>query len=124
MAGGLAFQRSPMGWAGGRFRTQEIGRANLHPGCAEGHCRRNPFGLGNPPRCNHRKPDRLHNLRQQGEGTHLGSYIFRHEHAPVPARLKTLSNNGVNALGFEPAGFFNGRGRREYFSAPAFHPRQ
>ena len=110
--------------AGGRFGTEEIGRPDLHPRGTESHRGGDTIRVGDTACGNNRHLHGTHDLRQQCHRSRLRDEIIGQENTAVPSGFKTLRDDGVNPMRFEPARLFYSGGRGNYFCAPRPHARQ
>ena len=78
-AGGIALQCGAMDGAGGGFRAQQIGGADLHAGGAERQRRGDAFRIGNAAGRDDRHAHGLHHLRHQRERADLAGEIVGQE---------------------------------------------
>ena len=110
--------------AGRRFGAQQVGRPDLHAGCAERHRRRDAVGVSDAAGSDHGNRHRPHDLWHQRERVELAAQVFRQEVAAMPASLEALRDDRVDAVRFQPARFVDGRRRRQDPCAPASHAGQ
>ena len=84
-----------------RFRTQQECASWLHARGAEREGCRHAAGVADAAGRDHRHPDRLGHLRQQGEGARLGGQVVGEEHSAVAAGFGAL---GDDRIGTEAGG--------------------
>ncbi len=87
------------------FRREEEGRSKLDARRSQGEGGRNAARVGDPAGRNHRNRDGIGNLRDERKGADLRGRIAGKEHAPVPACLGALRNDGIHTLALEESGF-------------------
>ena len=94
----LTLERGTVQIGGGRFRTKQISRTDLHTSCAQCHGRRHAAGIGNPASGDHRNIQRRHHLRQQRKSTHLQAQVSGQKVPTMTARFQPLRNHRISAL--------------------------
>ena len=123
VARALALQRGAVQGARGRFRAQQVGRADLHAGRAQRQRRGHAARVGDAAGRDHRHPHRAHHLRQQRKRALLQAQIGRQEQAAVAAGFQALRDDRVDAVRFEPERLVDGGGRSRGLRAPAARTR-
>ena len=85
-----------------RFRTAQIGGADLHAGRPQREGRRDAPPVRDAARGDHGNLHRIHHLRHQREGAGLLRDIFGQEHAAMAAGFGALRDDRIGAVLLEP----------------------
>ena len=97
-------------------------RAHLDPPCPEGESRGYPPTVGDAARDDDRDPHRVDDLGHQRHCTDHAGPRTAAETAAMPASVKSLRNNDIGAVRFEPTGLGDGRCRAENDAVRFFEP--
>src|ERR1700677_104965 len=95
--------------AGGRLRTQQVGRAHLNSGGAQRDRGRYSFRIHNAASSDYGNPHSSQDLRQQRKSASLFGQIVGQKNSAMPAGFKTLGNDGVGTVRFKPSRLVDGR---------------
>jgi len=95
--------------------TEQVSGPDLHPCGAEREGGRDPATISDPTGGDNRHSDGINDLRYQRERAGLWDgpslAVRSEERTPVSPRLVALSDDGIGAMRFQPAGLLNCRRR-------------
>ena len=106
------------------LRAAEIGRADLHAGCAQRQGSRNARAISDASGGNHRLPHGLDDLLHQSESSDLRGDVGLDEHAAMTAGLGTLRDDRIDAALGEPKRLAACRRRADDLASRLLHARE